>query len=83
MSYADFVNAGISIHKGSYELADLEDTIVRAYYKRAIAYILENNNSGYIFYKDATASGLQVLGLLLGCKDEEIAAHLNFKSREF
>lgn len=83
MSHSDFINSGISIYKGDQELADLEDTIVCLYYKRAISHTLETNNNGYIFYKDATASGLQVLGLLLGCKDENIATHLNFKSKEF
>lgn len=83
MSYSDFVNSGIEVYKEVSELVDLEGLIVRNYYKRAIGYILSNNNSGHIFYKDATASGLQVLGLLLGCKDENIATHLNFKSQEF
>lgn len=76
MSYSDLVVAGLKEY-ASQPSKDAEDEYARNYYVNAARYALKHNNLPHIFYKDATASGLQVLGVVLGCKDDEVRRHLN------
>jgi hypothetical protein len=49
--------------------------------------ILENFNCGninkYVVYKDATASGIQLLAAMLGPKNQEVAKACNLDSVDF
>ncbi len=57
-----------------------EDDIELNYIRRAVRYAVEHNNCPHPFYSDATASGLQVLALLLMPKNEATAQILNLRS---
>jgi hypothetical protein len=76
MTYADLINEGAVIYAEG-GLSDPEDIFILNYYRDVIKAVLAYNNSGHLFYKDATASGLQILGLILGCKNETVSKRLN------
>jgi hypothetical protein len=57
-----------------------DDAVEWHYYKHVLKQTLKDNNCPYLFYADATASGLQVAALLLEPKNKEVAEILNLSS---
>jgi hypothetical protein len=60
--------------------ADMDEELVFNYQKYVWKRVINTGRCPYIFFADATASGLQVLSLLLGAKDEKVERVLNLKS---
>lgn len=69
-----------SLHWEGEGLKGLDDKVEFAYYKYALDYALSYDNCPFPFYFDATASGLQILGLLLKPINDEVAQNLNLTS---
>lgn len=69
------------LHYADSSAASLDDELEINYYRYVMGQAVVNNNCGFPIYLDATASGLQFLGLLLEPKDSDVAEHLNFVSR--
>jgi hypothetical protein len=74
---ADLIEAGALALKRGPSYNDPLDSLEHSYYENALLYAQTNHNCGHIFYKDATASGLQVLSIFLGCENEEVEKNLN------
>lgn len=76
ISYEDFLVLGLKLAEDeanlTYKLKDLD-----LYEKTILVFKLKNHEMFYkkkfIFYRDATASGLQMLSLLLKPKNDEVA----------
>lgn len=82
MSHEDLVVEGSRVLNEAALYEDVEDVLTISYYKSAISDGLDGLDFRYIYFKDATASGLQVLGVVLGCRNFSIAERLNLKSTE-
>ena len=80
LTFADFITLGLNLVNDSSNLFNLEE--IDLYNKYILIYRLKNSEDTYkykyCFYKDATASGLQMLGLILKPKNDEVAKWLNF-----
>lgn len=83
INYEDFINLGIKLandHSNKiYKLKDLD-----LYEKTILVFKLQKHDMFYkhkfIFFRDATASGLQMLSLLLKPKNEEVKKWLNLSN---
>lgn len=86
LEYQDFIDLGYKLYLDEdnikYDLKDLD-----LYEKQIFVFKLNNHTQFYkkkfIFYKDATASGLQMLGLILKPKNDEVAKWLNLQSNKY
>lgn len=68
----EFIKRGIDLFVAGASHLSIEDAVQYNYYAHAIKMCTQDKKTGYIFFKDATASGLQILGILLGCKDKDV-----------
>lgn len=79
-TFMDFAELGHKMLNQS-KLSDLDDQLVYNQSVKALEVAFKEGECRYPFYSDATASGLQVLCLLLGPVDPKIAEYLNLTSR--
>jgi hypothetical protein len=84
LGWWDFIEIGVLVfNKGLTTYETLEKKIT---FTNLIS-ILENLNAGrfnkYVIYKDATASGIQLLAAMLGPKNQEVARACNLDSNDF
>jgi hypothetical protein len=84
LGWWDFIEIGVLIYNNG--LATCESIEKKITFINLIS-ILENLNAGcfnkYVIYKDATASGIQLLAAMLGPKNQEVARACNLDSNDF
>ena len=84
LGWWDFIEIGVLIYNNG--LATCENIEKKITFINLIS-ILENLNAGcfnkYVIYKDATASGIQLLAAMLGPKNQEVARACNLDSNDF
>lgn len=81
-SFGDLVRIGF-LHFNDATYDDMEDEIVINYYKYVLGKAVELGTCPYPFFIDATASGLQILCMLLKPANDEVADMFNLLSEDY
>jgi hypothetical protein len=84
LSWWDFIELGVQVFNNKCRgTEDLEKKICFANLIAIIENLNKNIINKYIIYKDSTASGIQLLAVMLGPKTDEIAQACNLNSQDF